>query len=115
MINNARRKKRRMKRIWKKSRSQVDEELFRLQKELVGKLITESQIRFFTDKCISANSKEMNGTINDRLNKPSEGDCECVLDRLSSCIEWQASTESGQDRVFFFFFFFFLHLKNKFF
>ena len=35
-----------------------------------AKLITESKIRFFTDKCISSNSKEMYRTINSLLNKP---------------------------------------------
>ena len=50
----------------------MDEERFRLQKELVGKLITESKIRFFTNKCISSNSKEMYRTINSLLNKPSK-------------------------------------------
>ena len=72
VIHNARRERRRLERRWKKSCSEVDEERFRLQKELVGKLITESKIRFFTDKCISSNSKEMYRTINSLLNKPSK-------------------------------------------
>ena len=72
VIHNARSERRRLERRWKKSRSEVDEERLRLQKELVGKLITESKIRFFADKCISSNSKEMYRTINSLLNKPSK-------------------------------------------
>ena len=73
VIHDARRERRRLERRWKRSRSEVDEERFRLQKELVGKLITESKIRFFfTDKCIPSNSKEMYRTINSLLNKPSK-------------------------------------------
>ena len=69
VIHNARRERRRLEHRWKKSRSEVDEERFRLQKVLV---ITESKIRFFTDKCISSNSKEMYRTINSLLNKSSK-------------------------------------------
>jgi hypothetical protein len=56
----------------KKSPSQEDEELFRLQKELVGRLIIDSKIGFFSDKCASTNPKEMFRTIDALLNRPSK-------------------------------------------
>ena len=40
--HDARRERRRLESRWKKSLSEVDEERFRLKKDLVGKLITES-------------------------------------------------------------------------
>jgi len=81
-IHRARQERRRLERKWKKSRAEEDEDCLQKQKKLVGKLIIESKINYFSEKCTSANTKEMFRTINGLLNKPSRilPDCDSKHD-----------------------------------
>ena len=78
-IHAARQERRRLERKWKKSRSSEDENCLREQKKLVSKLIIASKTEFFSEKCVSSNTKEMFRTVNGLLNKPSRILPDCDL------------------------------------
>ena len=71
-IHTERRVRRRLERKWKKSNSAFDEQAYRSQKEHVNKLITDSKIMYFSDKCTNCNIKDMYAIINVLLNKTAQ-------------------------------------------
>jgi hypothetical protein len=94
-IHKARRVRRRLERKWRKSRSEVDELVFRTQKDHVAKLITEAKIEYFSNKFSSGTSKDMYATINGLLNntakalpvRDSSSDSDLANDFLSFFIQ----------------------------
>ena len=88
-IHEARRKRRRLERKWKKTRAEADETAFITQKDHVSRLITSAKIEYFTNKCTNATMKDMYSTINFLLNRsPSKlPDCtsyQVLADRFLS-------------------------------
>ena len=69
IIHAERRNRRRLERKWKKSNSALDKLNFMAQKDHVNKLITDSKIKYFSEKCTNCNVKDMYATINGLLNK----------------------------------------------
>jgi hypothetical protein len=85
-IHAARRVRRQLERKWRKSRLEEDHEVFVAQKDHVCKLINDSKIAYYSEKCTNASVKDMYVTINGLLNKPRKvlPDCDSNKDLANS-------------------------------